>query len=90
MAQVIISYEEYQDLLSAKSIREKKLEDALREIKDEKWQVIDNYQKLLVKITKYPGIKGLNEFLYKNYKFELRHYFSGSDRLERVDYSIQR
>jgi hypothetical protein len=85
MAQVIISYEEYQDLLASKSKREESLEKKLNDNIDSHWLQVNAYQETLVKITKYNNIHDLNSFLKENYGINLRRYYSGSDRLERVD-----
>jgi hypothetical protein len=85
MAQVTISYEEYQDLLANKTKREQSLEEVIK-LKDEKyWEQVEIYQKVLVQITKYDKIDSLNSYLRTNHKVQLRHYFAGSARLERVD-----
>ena len=84
MAQVIISYEEYQDLLASRSKREESLEKKLNDNIDSHWLQVNTYQELLVKITEYNKIHDLNSFLKEKYRINLRHYYSGSDRLERV------
>lgn len=85
MAQVTISYEEYQDLLASKTKREEVLEKKLKQAQDLHWQQVDFYQETLVKITKYKDINYLNTFLKTQYRINLIHYYSGSNRLERVD-----
>lgn len=89
MAQVTISYEEYQDLLANKSKREEVLEKKLNDSIDEHWKQVNYYQEILVKITKFQHLDVLNLFLRKEYRIELEHYYSGSNKLERVHINTQ-
>jgi hypothetical protein len=86
MADVIISYEEYQSLLSGKSRKERDLLDKIESMEVRYWKIVEEYNDILIKIIRYEHFDRVNSYLRSSHKTEISSYRSGSEGKEIVKF----